>query len=115
MSEINIVSYSDSFSNMLNQAIYITSENESVFFIKNIEDPLNPNVKLDKLLFIASVLKRGGYISNTEESFKISRNNKFYESIFYYELSRNFIVRNNSAFQGCWDRSKSGHWSYIVK
>lgn len=111
---IIIDSDSDSYNSILQQLVYITDENESIFYIRNLND-IKITTKVDRILITIAILKRGGYIPDNTANSPESDTGDTYSSVFHYYLTKKFNIRNHEAFNADWNRTKSGHWSYIIK
>jgi hypothetical protein len=111
---IIIDSESDSYSSILQQLVYITNENESIFYIRNLNN-IKITTKIDRILITIAILKRGGYIKDISSNYSESDSENTYSSVFHYYLDKKFNIRNNEVFNADWNRSQSGHWSYIIK
>jgi len=105
---------SDSFSALIEQSVYLLDENESLFYVRTLNDTRSAS-KIDRFLLTVAILTQGGYISSsTSSDFKRFELDNSYGTVFYHYLNHRFTVRNHDVFKSRWNRSKSGHWSYIV-
>lgn len=106
-----MIENTDTFSHNIDQLIYLINENESIFYIKNLEK-IGTSLKINRLILFLAILKQGSYVK--DNNFVAELNNSF-GTVFYYYLFNKFSIRNHEVFNSMWSRSKTGHWTYIVK
>jgi len=103
---------SDSLSQIIEQAVYLINENESIFYVRNVNQP-GLTTSVDKLMILLAILKKAGYVSgNTTQS--VDQTNE-YDSTFYYYLNNDLGMKTNDDFTPAWNRSQSGYWSYVIR
>jgi len=105
---------SDSLSTLIEQLVYVLDENESIFYVRTLNDTRSAS-KIDRFLLTLAILTQGGYVSSASNSdFQRFELDNFYGTVFHHYLNTKFTVRNHEVFRGRWHRSQSGHWSYVV-